>query len=302
MKILVTGSSGTVGTRLCEKLMDAGHNITGVDWRKNQWNTALDKITIIKDLREPEGWGSVPKDVDAIIHLAANARVYDLVKDPVRALDNFTTTFRVLEFARKAGIKKFLFSSSREVYGNAQTRTFTEDNISVDLCESPYTASKIGGEALVQAYRRCYGIKIVILRFSNVYGAYDSSDRIVPLFIRLARENKEMTIFGEGKCLDFTYIDDTMKGVMLALGNIEKCDGEVFNIAHGKGSTLVSLAETIRKLLGSASEIKIAPPRLGEVTYYVADIAKAKKLLDYSPTVSLEDGIRKTIDWYKANT
>ena len=140
------------------------------------------------------------------------------------------------------------------------------------------------------------------MRFSNVYGAYDSSDRIVPLFIRLARENKTMTIFGEGKRLDFTYIDDTVKGVMLALDNIEKCDGEVFNIAHGKGLTLVSLAETIRKLLGSTSEIMMAPPRLGEVTYYVADIAKAKKLLGYSPAVNFEEGIRKTIDWYKTNT
>ena len=278
--------------------MEAGHDVVGVDWRKNQWNPALDKITVIKDLREPEGWNDVPKDVDAIIHLAANARVYDLVKDPVRALDNFTTTFHMLEFARKAGIKKFLFSSSREVYGNAEARTFTEDKISVELCESPYTASKIGGEAAVQAYRRCYGIKAVILRFSNVYGAYDDSDRIVPLFIRLARENKTMTIFGEGKCLDFTYIDDTINGVMLALDNVEKCDGEVFNIAYGKGATLVALAETIKRLMKSSSEIKMAPPRLGEVTYYVADIEKAKKVLGFQPKVSFEEGVQKAVDWY----
>ena len=107
MRILVTGSSGTIGTRLCEKLMEVGHDVVGVDWRKNQWNPALDRITVIKDLREPEGWEDVPQDVDAIIHLAANARVYDLVKDPVRALDNFTTTFHMLEFARKVGIKNF---------------------------------------------------------------------------------------------------------------------------------------------------------------------------------------------------
>ncbi|OGJ56352.1 hypothetical protein A3D88_01685 [Candidatus Peribacteria bacterium RIFCSPHIGHO2_02_FULL_52_16] len=298
MKILVTGSSGTVGTRLCEVLLERGHDVVGVDWHPNKWNPALDKITVIKDLREEEGWKDVPRDVDAIIHLAANARVYDLVKDPVRARDNFITTFHMLEFARKAGIKKFIFSSSREVYGNAEAKEFTEDKISVDLCESPYTASKIGGEATVQAYRRCYGIKAVILRFSNVYGAYDDSDRIVPLFIRQAKEGKKLTVFGEGKCLDFTYIDDTINGVILALEQCGKHDGEVFNIAYGTGTTLVELAESIKKLTKSASEIVMAPPRLGEVTYYVADIAKAKKQLGYQPKISFEEGIRRTVSWY----
>lgn len=298
MRILVTGSSGTIGTRLCERLLEAGHTITGVDWRQNTWNPALDRITVIKDLREPEGWNDIPKDVDAIIHLAANARVYDLVKEPVRALDNFTTTFHMLEFARKAGIKKFLFSSSREVYGNAEARTFTENKISVDLCESPYTASKIGSEAAVQAYRRCYGLKACILRFSNVYGMYDDSDRIVPLFIRLARKHETMTIFGEGKCLDFTYIDDTVTGVIQALENIDACDGEVFNIAYGSGTMLVQLANVIKELTGSSSQIVMGQPRLGEVTYYVADITKAKKMLGFSPKVSFEEGIQKTVDWY----
>jgi len=301
MKILVTGSSGTVGTRLCEVLLERGHDVRGVDWHHNKWNPKIDAITVIKDLREEEGWKDVPRDVDAIIHLAANARVYDLVKDPVRARDNFVTTFHMLEFARKAGVKKFLFSSSREVYGNAEAKVFTEDKISVDLCESPYTASKIGGEAIVQAYRRCYGINAVILRFSNVYGAYDESDRIVPLFLRLAKAGKQMTVFGEGKCLDFTYIDDTINGVILALEQCEKHDGEVFNIAYGEGTTLVALAKSIKELTKSSSELVMAPPRLGEVTYYVADIAKAKKMLGYDPKISFEVGIRRTIDWYAAH-
>lgn len=302
MKILVTGSSGTIGTRLCEALLEKEHKVAGADWKPNRWNSDIDKLTVNIDLRDADKLKaeSYKLQADMVIHLAANARVYDLVLHPDRAMDNFQTTFNVLEFARVHGIRKCIFASSRETYGNISVGngTYTEDKAHFMHCESPYTASKIGGEALVEAYKRCYGIDAVIFRFSNVYGAYDDSDRIVPLFLRLAKAGKQMTVFGEGKCLDFTYIDDTINGVILATEQCEKHDGEVFNIAFGKGTTLVSLAESIKELTKSTSEIVMAPPRLGEVTYYVADISKAKKMLGFDPKVSFEDGIRRTVDWY----
>jgi len=298
MKILVTGSSGTVGTRLCEMLIEKGYEVIGADWKPNKWKPSVNNITVNADLRDSENLGALPADVDAIMHLAANARVYELVKEPDMARDNFLTTYNTLEFARKNKIRSFIFTSSRETYGNDANEIHKEEMVRVDNCESAYTASKIGGEALVKAYWRCYGINSIVLRLSNVYGMYDDSDRVVPLFIRQAKANEKMTVFGKDKCLDFTYIDDTVNGLMLALKKIESAKNETINIAYGEGVQLVNLAETIKNLIGSGSEITIKDNRPGEVVRYVADISKAKKLLGYEPKTSFEEGIRKTVEWY----
>ncbi|MBI3619174.1 NAD-dependent epimerase/dehydratase family protein [Candidatus Peregrinibacteria bacterium] len=300
MRILVTGSSGTIGTRLCEKLLERGEQVCGVDWVPNTWQQTVNAVTTTIDLRSWEAlerWDA-PTDIEVIVHLAANARVYELVEHPDRARDNVLTLFNVLEFARQRGVKRFLFASSRECYGNADQERYTEDLVRVENCESPYTASKLGGEALVHAYTRCYGIDHILLRFSNVYGMYDDSNRVIPLFIRLARQNKSMTIFGEGKCLDFTYIDDTVSGIIAALDRFETVKNETYNIAFGEGATIQALAQTVRELLGSSSEITMAKPRVGEVVRYIANISKAKRKLGYDPRVPFEEGIRKTVEWY----
>ena len=225
MKILVTGSSGTIGTRLCEALLEKEHKVAGADWKPNRWNSDIDKLTVNIDLRDADKLKaeSYKLQADMVIHLAANARVYDLVLHPDRAMDNFQTTFNVLEFARVHGIRKCIFASSRETYGNISVGngTYTEDKAHFMHCESPYTASKIGGEALVEAYKRCYGIDAVIFRFSNVYGAYDDSERVVPLFFHRAKAGEPLDVFGKKKCLDFTYIDDCVDGIILA---VEKFD------------------------------------------------------------------------------
>ncbi|MBI2523745.1 NAD(P)-dependent oxidoreductase, partial [Candidatus Peregrinibacteria bacterium] len=118
MRILVTGSSGTIGTRLCEKLLEQGHDVVGIDWKPNKWNADVETITTHLDLRNLDELQTTnyPLQTDAVIHLAANARVYELVENPGRARDNMLTTFNVLEWARKHGVRKFLFASSRETY------------------------------------------------------------------------------------------------------------------------------------------------------------------------------------------
>ncbi|MDO8648466.1 MAG: NAD-dependent epimerase/dehydratase family protein [Candidatus Peregrinibacteria bacterium] len=304
MNILVTGSSGTIGTRLCETLLKQGKDVVGVDWVPNKWQPNVEAITTHLDLREDGALekAKLPKDIDAIVHLAANARVYELVEDPSRARDNFLTLFNALEFARKRGIKRFLFASSREVYGNAGAEKYSEEMVKVDLCESPYTASKLGGEALVQAYARCYDMDAVIFRFSNVYGMYDDSVRVVPLFLRLARKNEPLTVFGKDKCLDFTYIDDTVAGVILTLEKFADVKNETFNLAYGQGVTILHLAETIKSLTASTSAITHAESRTGEVVRFTADIAKAKSRLGYSPKVSFEEGIQRSVEWYAAHS
>lgn len=302
MKILVTGSSGTIGTRLCEKLLAAGHTVIGADWEPCKWNAEVEALRIAIDLRHAEEFHTLPTDVDLIIHLAANARVYELVEHPERALDNCIDTFNILEHARKNGIKKMMFASSRETYGNihlSEGQKYTEDKAHFMTCESPYTASKIAGEALFEAYKRCYSIDTIIFRFSNVYGMYDDSVRVVPLFYRQAKANEPMKVFGKDKCLDFTYIDDCVDGIILAIDNFDTAKNDTYNLAFGEGTTIMHLAEKVVELLGSSSSIEATSSRTGEVTHYIADISKAKKAFGYNPKVSFEEGIQRSMEWYE---
>jgi UDP-glucose 4-epimerase len=303
MKILVTGSSGTIGTRLCERLLAEGHDVHGIDWVKNKWQPSIDALTTIVDMRDSAALAKVklPWTPDTVVHLAANARVYELVEHPERAHDNLRTLFNALEFARAQKIKGFVFASSREVYGNAKQERYREDMVAVEHCESPYTASKLAGEAMVHAYRRCYNMQTVIVRFSNVYGMYDDSIRVVPLFLREAKAGNPLQIFGKDKCLDFTYIDDAVHGVMRILGTIATINGETINLATGTASTIVALAEEIIRLLKSASTITVKESRTGEVIRYTADITKARTLLGYEPKTSFKDGVAKAVAWYSAN-
>lgn len=305
MKILVTGSSGTIGTRLCEKLLEAGHTVVGADWEKCPWKKEVEDLRIDIDLRDKDQFHKLPTDVELIIHLAANARVYELVENPDRAMDNFIDTFNMLEFARRNNIKKFMFASSRETYGNIhlpEGQKYAEDKAHFMTCESPYTASKIGGEALCEAYKRCYGIETIIWRFSNVYGMYDNSIRVVPLYFRQAKAGEPLKVFGKDKCLDFTYIDDCVAGIMLGIDKWEAGKNDTYNLAYGQGTTILHLAERMKELLHSESPIEMGVARTGEVTHYIADISKAQRVLGYSPQTPFDRGIEKSVEWYKANT
>ena len=297
-KILVTGSSGTVGTRLCEKLSEEKYEIVGVDLNPNKWNDRINELTIIGDLRSKQTFENLPEDIDLVIHLAANARVYNLVIDPSLARDNFETLFNTLEFCRKGNIKKFIFASSREVYGNSKQIIHTENEAYVRNCESPYTASKIGGEALIHAYQQCYGINFIITRFSNVYGMYDDSDRVIPLFIKLTKENKDLVVYGKEKLLDFTYIDDTISGVLKCVENFDQVKNDVFNIASGEALSIIEVAQLIQKYTNNKNKIIIKENRTGEVVKFIADISKATQKLSYEPKTTIAEGIKKSIEWY----
>ena len=301
-KILVTGSSGTIGTRLCEKFLENGFEVVGVDYRPNEWSEKIQSITIDIDLRNKDDViNKLPKDFDVVIHLAANARVYNLVVDTSLARDNFDTIYNVLEFTRINKIKKFMFSSSREVYGNSQKILYREDESYVFNCESPYTASKIAGEALVHSYQQCYGINFVIFRFSNVYGMYDNSDRVIPLFYKLCENGRNLIVFGEEKLLDFTYIEDAITGILQCIKKFDKAQNEVFNIAYGQGTTILELAQLFKELLQTNNKITIKDNRPGEVVKYIADISKATEKIGYEPQTPIIEGLKKTINWYKSH-
>ena len=299
MKILITGSSGTIGTRLFEYLSPQ-HEVVGTDVVQNKWNPELNTYTIRLDLRKGKALDSLPVDFDMVIHLAANARVYELVKDPQRALDNILINFNVLEFMRKKSIGRIIFASSRETYGNiVEEEAIAEDMVRLENCESPYAASKITGEALAHAYSKAYGIDAVIVRFSNVYGMYDDSDRVIPLWLRQCLSGDDITVYGKEKVLDFTYIDDAVAAVTSIVDRFNQIKGNTFNIASGKGVNLLSIARWIKEFLKASSHIIEADNRLGEVWKFEADISRARRLLNYEPKIYIEEGLGKTAAWYK---
>jgi len=301
MKILITGSSGTIGTRLFETLLPK-HEVIGTDVIQNKWDRdpQLNANTISLDLRKSEALNSLPKDFDLVINLAANARVYELVKDPQRALDNILINFNVLEFMRKNSIGRIIFASSRETYGNIMSeKAISEDMVRLENCESPYSASKVTGEALTHAYSKVYGIDGVIVRFSNVYGMYDDSDRVIPLWIRQCLNGEDMIVYGKEKVLDFTYIDDAVAAVTSIIDRFDQVKGNTFNIASGKGVNLLSIAHRIKKILKASSHIIEDNNRPGEVWKFEADISRARQLLGYEPKIDIEEGLEKTMAWYK---
>lgn len=298
-KVLVTGSSGMIGTALCEALLQGGYEVIGVDLKHNKWSEGVDSATVICDLRNSSFFEKLRKEFDMVVHLAANARVFNTVVTPQLAKDNFDISFNILEFCRLNNIKRFVFGSSREVYGNSDKVYPREDEVDLRNCESPYTATKIAGEALVSAYHYCYGIEYIILRFSNVYGKYDDSDRLIPLIIERMRKDEDIMVFGREKLLDFTYISDCVKGIMKSIEQFNSAKGNILNIATGKGTSILDLAKIMQYKAGATSKLVIQEKRAGEVMQFIADISRARELLHYEPEVFIDVGIVRTLEWYK---
>ncbi len=169
--------------------------------------------------------------------------------------------------------------------------------------ESPYSASKISSEAFIYSYARCYDLKYLVFRFSNVYGRFDNDlermERVIPLFIRRIANDQPITIYGENKVLDFTYIDDCVSGITASIYALHEgwVTNQTINLAYGSGNSLVKMAALVGKALGKEPQITIAPSQVGEVTHYVADITKARELLGYTPKVPLEEGIPRAVEW-----
>jgi UDP-glucuronate 4-epimerase len=303
MRILITGSSGQIGTNLALRLMERGDEVIGLDRRKNTWTAAVP--TVLCDLhRGAPGELPVQGKFDAVVHLAAHAKVFELVEHPERAMENVTTAFHVLEFCRRQHTP-VLFGSSREVYGDIHRHVTDEQQADFVVAESPYSASKIAGEAFIYSYAECYDLPCLVFRFSNVYGRYDCDidrlERVIPLFIKRIATGQPIVVYGPDKVLDFTWVDDCTDGVVrgidaLVAGQIKR---ETVNLAYGQGSTLQDLVNLIALSLQKEPAARYEPARAGEVTRYVADITKARQLLGYKPRVPLTAGIPRAVKWQR---
>ncbi|MGI8423029.1 MAG: NAD-dependent epimerase/dehydratase family protein [Chloroflexota bacterium] len=310
MRVLVTGSSGQIGTNLALRLLGDGHEVVGIDRRENTWTDSITThvldLSVVHEVTAARIGSAAAGEVDAVVHLAAHAKVHALVERPLGALENHVMVTNALEFARQARVP-ILLASSREVYGNAVTRGVPVSETAADYrsAASPYAAMKLASEALAAAYARCYGVAYAVLRFSNVYGRYDNDlarlERAIWIFARNIREGRPVPIFGADKTLDFTYVDDAVDGAYRCLARLVARDsgvvGETFNVAYGKGTRLLDVAGIIGRGLESEPTLEIEDARPGEVTWYVADISKARARLGYEPTVSISDGIPRALEW-----
>lgn len=301
MRVLITGSSGLIGTNVGLALLQRGDGVLGIDKRPNSWTERIE--TRIFDLSQGRT-GDIPVDgkFDVVLHLAAYAKVFELVEHPDRALENVQMCFNVLEYCRKTGTP-IIFGSSREVYGDIHRHVTEENAADFVVAESPYSASKISGEAFIYSYGKCYGLPYLVFRFSNVYGRYDCDldrmERVIPLFVRKIDRGEPIVVFGREKVLDFTYIDDCAQGVIKGIDALASrtVNQQTINLAYGQGSTLVDLVNLISLALRKEANVRYEPARPGEVTRYVAEISKARRLLGYEPTTPLTAGVPRAVRW-----
>lgn len=233
-----------------------------------------------------------------VCHLAARAGVRPSIQDPfVYIHSNIKGTTHLMELSAKYGVQNFVFASSSSVYGGSKSTFFSEDEI-VDNPVSPYAASKKACELLAYTYKHLYNLNVSALRFFTVYGPRGRPDMAPFKFIDRVSRGIELQQFGDGSSSrDYTYIDDIVDGVVRAIDRPHAY--EVFNLGKGSGTSLKEFIDLVQKHVGKKAIIKVMPDQPGDVPYTCADVTKAQKLLGYKSQVSFEEGIRRTVEWYK---
>ncbi len=272
MNFVLTGHKGLIGSFLLKKLVAQGHKpVLLVDIREGKNILDLNKMKL-------------SESADVFIHLASFCKINKIIQDPTLAFTNNSRgTESVMEFCRTNKIKKIVFTSS--------SRVLSEET-------NPYTASKIYGEELVKGYSECYGMDYVIIRPSTVYGPFnDETKRLMDVFILNALNGEELKIFGtENKTLDFTYIDDFIDGILLAMNQKNK----EFDLSAGKGVKVSYVADLIINLNGGKGKKVYCSSEIAQPQEVELDISKIKGI-GYSPKVSIEEGVKRTFNWYKEN-
>jgi UDP-glucuronate 4-epimerase len=315
MAIMVTGSSGFIGSHVVDRLLSKGENVAGIDnfdpfydpsiKKKNMEHNLEDQnFTFYRaDIREKSEIENILKnnEIDTIIHLAARAGVRPSIQDPLLYQDvNVRGTMNLLELSKEYDIKNFVFGSSSSVYGINEKIPFGEDD-PVDKAISPYAATKKACETFCYTYHHLYGIPITSLRFFTVYGPRQRPEMAIHKFTRSINEGKVIEMFGNGKSRrDYTYISDIVNGIMAAVD--KKLGYEIINLGNSNVVELRYLIQLIEENLGKSAIIKKRPDQPGDVPVTFADISKAQRLLGYEPEVRIEEGIENFVHWYKGVT
>jgi UDP-glucose 4-epimerase len=310
---LVTGGAGFVGSHLAEALVNKGCEViildnlsTGFIDNVSHLLNLHNKVKFIRgDVRDPKVCLKAAEGADIIFHEAAQINPVLAVENPSYDFEiNARGTLNMLEAARKKDVKKFIFASTN-VYANPKYLPIDEDH-PIDLL-SPYAASKLSGEAYCIVYNNTYGLKTVRLRYTNIYGPRQRSTKnesgVITIFIERVLKGMRPIIFGDGEqTRDFIYVSDIVKANILAAES-ESSQGEAFNIGSGEETSINTLANIILKI---ASREDLAPEkgpeRAADFRRCVVDITKARKVLGFNPKVTLETGLKRTIDWWKQSS
>jgi UDP-glucose 4-epimerase len=298
-KILITGGNGFIGSHLAEKLIEQGEEVTLLDIVFNENSAGIDCEKIEADVRDYDKVKEAVNGKDSVIHFAAVSRVAWGQERPRECIEtNSVGTANVLEAVREAGNEAFVFlGSSREVYGEPESNPVNEKAVKNPI--SIYGISKLSGEKLALSYKKYFGTRVIIFRFSNVYGAKrDLPERVMPNFAMKAINGEPLIINGGDQVLDFTFLDDTLNGILKAYEKRESIIGQDFHFVTGKGTSVQELAETILSISGSDAKIEVRDVKSFDVKKFIGDNSKSKEILDWQPEVSLEDGIKKMIDAY----
>ena len=306
MRVLVTGGAGFIGSHIVDRLIANGHHPTVLDnfstgKRNNLANVLRSKSLVITrgDIRRIHRLLPKLERVDRVCHLAAMTDVHASIRDPVLTSEvNLTGTLRVLETARKLGAGRVVFASSAAVYGSPSTFPVTEDVDVVPI--SPYGASKAASELYCGSFEENHGIETISLRYFNIYGPRQASTQysgVISVFARRLLRRLPLRIFGDGsQSRDFIYVADAVEATVAALE--KPLLNRVFNIATGRETTILKLAEKMREIAGVSSHLRFEPARKGDIKRSVADISRARSELNFFPRSSLHDGLTTTIQWF----
>lgn len=312
MHILVTGGAGFIGSHLVETLLSEGHRVGVLDDFNDFYAPAIKRANLAAvraqidlheaDLRDAASVSAIVCEggYDAIVHLAARAGVRPSIADPQLYVDaNVTGTLNLLEAARRAGVRRFVFASSSSVYGLCQTVPFRED-APLPQTISPYAATKLAGEHLCSNYAHLYDFQVVCLRFFTVYGPRQRPDLAIHQFTARIQRGLPIQQFGDGLTRrDYTYVDDTIQGVVAAL-RYEGPRFDVFNLGESQTTPLRDLIALIEGALEKRAVIERLPEQPGDVPQTCADISKARRLLGYRPATVIAEGIPRFVEWYLA--
>lgn len=258
------------------------------------------------DLRDAEACRRACAGVEIVFHEAALASVPRSVADPVSTNECcVTATLNLLVAAREAGVRRLVYAGSSSAYGDTPVLPKHEEMVPNPI--SPYAVAKLAGEHYMRAFARVYGLQTVVLRYFNVFGPYQDPTShysgVLAIFCRKMLAGEQPTIYGDGEqSRDFTYIDNVVRGNLLAAAApAEKISGRMMNLATGSRTTLNQTFAILRELTGYSGEPAYAADRAGDIRDSLADIRLAKELLGYEPAVDFRDGLRRTVEWYRAS-
>ena len=306
---LVTGGAGFIGSHLAEELVRRGHRVRVADSLITGKRSNLDHVSPVEflegDLADPAFAATAVEGCDYVLHQAAIPSVPRSVNDPITSnRANVDATLNVLVAARDAGVRRLVFAGSSSAYGDTPTLPKTEDMLPNPL--SPYALQKIVGEQYLRLFTRLYGLETVSIRYFNVFGPRQDPSSpysgVISVFATALLDNRPATIYGDGgQTRDFTYVANVVDGVLRAC-EAPGASGEVINVATGGRISLNELYREMKRIVVATVDPVYAEPRAGDVRDSQADIQKAKAILGYEPTVSFEDGLRRTIEWYRTTS